>query len=115
MARVKRGTLHTKRRKHVLEYAKGFKWSRKNKLALARENILHAWKNAYRDRKRKKREFRALWQVQINAAVRERGMRYSQFIDSLKKHKIELDRRVMAELAKTNPEVFDKIVKAVKK
>lgn len=113
MVRVKRGTIHTKRRKHVLEYAKGYKWQRNNKLAGARETILHAWRNAYRDRKRKKREFRALWHVQINAASRQKGLSYSKFAAGLKKAQISINRKMLANLAQDNPEIFAKIVEKV--
>jgi len=114
MVRVKRGTIHTKRRRHVLEYTKGFKWGRKNKLRLAREALLHAWSYAYRDRKVKKRERRRLWQVQINAAVRKLGLSYSKFMGALKKKNIELDRKILSTLANKHPEIFEKIVEEVK-
>ncbi|MCD6270942.1 50S ribosomal protein L20 [bacterium] len=115
MVRVKRGTIHTKRRKHVLEHAKGFRWGRKNKLKLAREALLHAWSYAYRDRKAKKREKRRLWQTQINAAVRKLGLSYSKFIGALKKKNIEIDRKILATLASKHPEIFEKIVEEAKK
>ena len=75
---------------------------------------MHAWKYAYRDRKAKKREFRQLWQIQINAACRQLGISYSKFIAGLKKNKIELDRKILSELAKNHPEIFKKIVEKVK-
>ncbi len=115
MVRVKRGTIHTKRRKHVLEHVKGFKWGRKSKLKLAREALLHAWSYAYRDRRTKKREKRRLWQVQINAAARRLGLSYSKFMGALKKKNIEIDRKVLATLANEYPEIFEKIVEEVKK
>ena len=76
---------------------------------------MHAWTYSYRDRKVKKRDFRQLWQIQINAAVREHGLSYSKFIDLLKKHKIELDRKILAQLAREYPAIFNKIVEVVKK
>ncbi|MCK4453907.1 50S ribosomal protein L20 [Candidatus Parcubacteria bacterium] len=114
MTRVKRGTTAHKRRKNILKHAKGFKWGRKSKYKAAKEALAHAWSYAYRDRRTKKRNFRRLWQIQINAACREQGISYSKFIAGLKKNKIELDRKILSELAKKNPEVFKKIVEKVK-
>ena len=114
MTRVKRGTMANKRRKKIIKQAKGFKWGRKSKYRLAKEALKHAWVHAYRDRKRKKRDFRRLWQIKINAAVREQGITYSQFINKLKKAKIEIDRKILAHLAEKQPEVFEKIVEKVK-
>ena len=110
MVRVKRGKIASKRRKHLLEYAKGFRWGRKAKYRAAKEALMHAWKYAYRDRKAKKREFRQLWQIQINAACRQLGISYSKFIAGLKKNKIELDRKILATLAQNHPKIFEKIV-----
>jgi len=114
MVRVKRGKSAHKRRKHLLKYAKGFRWGRKAKYRLAKEAMMHAWTHAYRDRKAKKREFRKLWQVQINAASRKQGLSYSKFINGLKKKKIEIDRKVLADLAKNKQEIFAKIIEKVK-
>ena len=114
MVRVKRGKIASRRRKHLLEYAKGFRWGRKAKYRAAKEALMHAWKYAYRDRKAKKRDFRKLWQIQINAACRQLGISYSKFIAGLKKNKIELDRKILSELAKNHPEIFKKIVEKVK-
>jgi large subunit ribosomal protein L20 len=114
MVRVKRGKIARKRRKHLLKYAKGFRWGRKAKYRAAKEALLHAWTYAYRDRRRKKREFRKLWQTQINAACRQFGISYSKFIYGLKKNKIELDRKILATLAQNHPEIFEKIVERVK-
>ena len=75
---------------------------------------MHAWSYIYRDRRRKKREFRALWQTQINAACRESGLSYSKFIVGLKKNKIELDRKILSQLAKDHPKIFEKIVEKAK-
>jgi large subunit ribosomal protein L20 len=115
MVRVKRGKTAHKRRKHILKYAKGFRWGRKSKYRLAKDALYHAWEYAYRDRRTKKREFRKLWQTRINAACRKSGISYSKFIASLKKNKIELDRKILAQLARENPEVFGKIIKEIKK
>jgi len=113
MVRVKRGKIAHKRRKHLLEYAKGFRWGRKSKFRLAKEALMKAWSYAYRDRKVKKREFRRLWQIQINAAVRALGLSYNKFIHLLKEKNIALDRKILAQLAKEKPEVFKKIVEKV--
>ena len=85
MTRVKRGTMAHKRRKKIIKQAKGFKWGRKSKYKLAKDALKHAWSYAYRDRRRKKRDFRQLWQIKINAAARENGLTYSQFTNKLKK------------------------------
>ncbi len=114
MVRVKRGIIAHKRRKHLLENTKGFKWGRKSKFAQAKQAMQKAWTYAYRDRKKNKSNRRALWQININAAVRHFGLSYSKFIARLKKNKIELDRKVLAQLAKDQPEIFEKIVEKVK-
>jgi large subunit ribosomal protein L20 len=114
MTRVKRGTIANKRRKKIIKQAKGFKWGRKSKYKLAKDALKHAWTHAYTDRKRKKRDFRQLWQIKINAAARKSGLSYSQFINKLKKANIELDRKILASLAKDKPEIFEKIVEKVK-
>lgn len=113
MARVKRGTIAKKRRKHVLQHTKGFKWGRKSKYRLAKDALRHAWAYAYRDRKAKKRTMRALWQIQVNAATRSKGVTYSRFMGQLKKKNIALDRKILATLAEEKPETFQKILAAV--
>ena len=114
MSRVKRGTTANKRRKSVLKSAKGFRWGRKSKERAAKEALLHAWTHAFKGRKEKKRTFRALWNVKINAAIRPHGMNYSTFIAALKKKKILIDRKILADLAENEPEVFKTIVDFVK-
>jgi len=114
MVRVKRGKSAHKRRKYILNEAKGFRWGRKSKYKLAKEALLHAWKYSYRDRKVKKRDFRALWQAQINASCRQFGISYSKFIHNLKENKIELDRKILADLAKNHPQIFKEIVEKTK-
>jgi large subunit ribosomal protein L20 len=114
MTRVKRGTIAHKRREKLLKYAKGFRWGQKNKEKLARQALLHAWPNAFVGRKQKKRSFRRLWQVKIGAATRAEGISYSTFIGSLKEKKIEIDRKVLAELAEHHPKTFEHIVKSVR-
>lgn len=97
-----------------MKHAKGFKYGRKSKFKLAKDALRHAWTYAYRDRKVKKRTFRNLWNLQINALARENGITYSQLINGLKKKKIDLDRKVLSELAKEYPEIFIKIVEDIK-
>lgn len=114
MVRVKRAKIKIKKRRKVLKMTKGFKWGRKAKYRAAKEALMHALSYQYRDRKRRKREFRRLWQIKINAAVRVFGLSYSKFMNLLKKNKIELDRKILAELAEKRPEIFKKIVEEVK-
>jgi len=115
VVRVKSGKISHKRRERLLKYTKGFRWGRKSRLRAAKEALLHAWTYAYRDRRNKKREFRRLWQIQINAACREHGLSYSKFIYGLKQKKIELDRKILATIAQNHPEIFEKIVEEIKK
>ena len=114
MSRIKRAVQARKHRKNVLKQTKGFKYGRKSKFKLAKDALRHALTYAYRDRKVKKRSFRGLWNIQINALARANGITYSRFIEGLKKKNIELDRKVLSELAKQYPEVFIKIVEEVK-
>lgn len=114
MARVKRGTTSNKRRKNILKHAKGFRWGRKSKYKLAKQALQKAWSYSYRDRKVKKRTARQLWQIQINAECRKNGISYSKFIAGLKKQKIEIDRKILSQLAQTQPEIFAKIVEKAK-
>lgn len=115
MPRIKRGTIANKRRKNTLKQTKGFKWGRKSKYRLAKDALRHALTHAYHDRKKKKGQFRRLWQIKINAAARANGITYSQFINQLKKNNIDLDRKMLAHLAEYKPESFSKIVEKVKK
>lgn len=114
MSRIKRAVQARKHRKNVLKHTKGFKYGRKSKFKLAKDALRHAWTYAYRDRKVKKRTFRNLWNLRINALARENGITYSRLINGLKTKKIELDRKVLSELANQFPEVFIKIVEEVK-
>jgi len=109
MTRVKRGTTASKRRKNVLSQAKGYRWGRKNKYKQAKEALAHAYTYAYRDRKVKKRDKRKLWQEQINAAARLNNITYSKFMAKLKEQGIELDRKILAQLAQEHPDIFKKI------
>ncbi len=114
MTRVKRGKIAHKKREKLLKHTKGFRWGRKSKERAAKEALLHAWSRAFKGRKEKKRNFRSLWQVQINAAARNNGLTYSKLINGLKKQNIILDRKILADLAKNEPKVFEKIVEKVK-
>ena len=114
MSRVKRGRVRAKKRKRVLKLTKGYRWGRKNKIKLAKTAILKAGQHAFRGRKEKKRTARRTWQVQINAAIRPFGLSYSRFIDKLKKAKIELNRKMLAQLANDEPAVFAQLVKKIK-
>ncbi len=115
MTRVKRGTIAAKKRRKVLKQTKGFKWGRKSKERAAKEALLHSLSRKFKGRKEKKRTARALWTVKINAASREHGLTYGNFIAGLKKHGIMLDRKILADLAEHEPETFKKIVEAAKK
>ena len=114
MPRVKRGVGATKHRHKILKYTKGFSWGRKSKERAAKEALLHAWSHAFRGRKEKKRTARRLWSVKINAAARTESMSYSKLIAALKKKKIAIDRKILADLAEHEPKVFKKILEAVK-
>ena len=113
MARTKRGVLSRAKHKKVLKSVKGQYGRRKNTIRIARQAMEKAMQYAYRDRKAKKREFRSLWIQRINAGVRAEGLTYAKFINGLAKSKIKLDRKVLAELAYNNPEVFNSVVKKV--
>ena len=114
MSRVKRGVTKKARHKKVLKMAKGFRGRAKNCFRVAIEKVEKALRYAYRDRRTKKRDFRALWIQRINAAVREHGLVYSKFISGLKAAQIHIDRKILSDLAIKEPEVFAKIVEKVK-
>lgn len=113
MPRVKRGTIHVKRRRRILRAAKGFFHRRKSHLRQARQALFKAGQYAYRDRRKKKAEFRALWHIQMNAALRTMGLSYSTFAHALRKRGVTLNRKMLAELARRYPEIFKKIVEKV--
>ena len=115
MARVKRGFKARHRRKKILGLAKGFRGSRNNRFKTAIHVVRRALTFAYRDRRVKKREFRRLWIIRINAAAREHGIKYSQFMNGLKKAEIELDRRALADLAVSQKAAFAELVNIAKK
>lgn len=113
MSRVKGGIISHKRRKNVLEKTKGFRWGRKSKFRYAKDALRHAWAYAYRDRKTKKRLFRQDWQRTLHGALEPHHLNYSRFMNKLKKNNIALDRKVLAQLAKNYPGVFQKIAEKV--
>lgn len=115
MPRIKRGVTASKRRKKVIKAAKGYKWRRKTNFRAAKEAVIKAGKYAYRDRKAKKRVMRRLWITRLNIALREHDLKYSEFIRNLKTKKIDLDRKVLSQLAMEEPKVFTKFIKAFKK
>jgi len=112
--RVKRGTQVKKSHKKIIKQAKGFRLGRKNIFKRAKEAVMRAGQNAYIGRKQKKRNFRRLWIVRLNAAVRQYGMSYSVFIDKLNKANVKLNRNILSELAINEPETFKMIVEKVK-
>ena len=114
MARVKGGKSTNKRRRNILKMVKGYRFGRSTKKKQAKEAIAHAGNHAFRDRRNKKRSFRQLWTIKINAAVRPFGFSYSKFIDLLKKKEVEVDRKVLADIAENHPKTFERIVEQVK-
>jgi large subunit ribosomal protein L20 len=114
MPRVKRGVTTRARHKRILEKAKGFRGRRSRTVKVAKQAVMKAGQYAYRDRRAKKREFRALWVVRINAAAREFGLTYSRLISGLKKAAIEVDRKVLADLAVFDKAAFEKIAAQAK-
>ena len=109
MARVKRGNIARKRRNKILNLAKGFRGGNKNLFRTANQRVMKALCNAYRDRRRRKRDFRRLWIARINAAARLNGLSYSKFIGGLKKADIRINRKMLAQLAMTDPKTFEQI------
>ena len=114
MPRVKRGVTARARHKKVLDQAKGYRGRRGNVYRIAKEAVMKAGQYQYRDRRQKKREFRALWIARINAAVREHGLSYSVFMSGLKRANIEIDRKVLADLAVSDKAAFAQIASQVK-
>jgi large subunit ribosomal protein L20 len=115
MPRVKRGTQHVKRRKNLLSKTKGYRWGRKNLIKQAKEAVVKAGVHSYVDRKKKKRTMRGLMNIKIGAFVREHDLSYSRFIHLLKESKVEIDRKILADLAVNNKKVLEKIIETVKK
>ena len=114
MARVKRGVMVRKRHNKLLKQAKGYQGSRSRRIRVARQTVLKALSYAYRDRRNKKRDFRRLWIIRINAAARQHGLSYNQFVNGCKKAEIELDRKVLADLAVSDPAAFGAIAEQAK-
>lgn len=112
--RVKRGTTRHAKHKKVIKLAKGYQGRRKSVYKLAKQAVIKAGQYSYRDRRVKKREFRSLWIIRINAALSKFDIKYSKFINELAKKHIELDRKILADLAKNEPATFEAIVNKVK-
>jgi len=113
MTRVKRGNVARKRRKKILKLAKGFRGSHSKLFRTANQQVMKALRNAYRDRRKKKRDFRRLWIARVNAAVRRYGFNYSEFMYCLKKSSIVLNRKTLAQLAISDPDSFLQFVLSV--
>ena len=114
MPRVKKAVKSRQRRKKILEMAKGYRGGRGRLLRTAKEAVDRALKFAYRDRKAKKRSFRSLWIIRINAAARQHDLSYSRFMNGLKKANIQLDRKILAGLAVSDPEAFARLAQIAK-
>ncbi len=114
MSRVKRGVAARRSKNRILTQAKGYYGTRHGLLKTAREAVEKGWKYAYRDRKQRKRQFRALWIARINAAAREHGLSYSRFMHGLKQAGIEVDRKILADLAVADPKAFGELAERAK-
>lgn len=114
MPRVKRGRFHQTKRKRLLRKTKGYKWGRKSRPKLAKVAVLKAGAYAYRDRRTRKRSFRGLWLVKLNAALREHGWRYAPFMHALKSAGMVLDRKVLADIAEHHPKIFEALLHSVR-
>tara|TARA_B100000530_G_scaffold259274_1_gene172564 strand:- start:132 stop:488 length:357 start_codon:yes stop_codon:yes gene_type:complete len=112
--RTTKGSARNRAKRRLFRKAKGYRGGRNNLLRTVKETLLRSGQYAYRDRRTRKREFRKLWIIRINAACRERGLRYSEFVHGLNKAGIELDRKSLAEIAVSDPDGFDKIVQDAK-
>lgn len=112
--RVKRSVTARNRHKKFLKLAKGMQAARRRSFRLAKQGVIRALQYAYRDRRNKKRDLRSIWITRINAAARENGTTYGQLINGLKKANIDLDRKVLSELATSEPKAFEAVVKAIK-
>ena len=114
MPRVKRGVPARRRRKRILRQARGYEGGRGNLIKTAREAVERGWRYAYRDRKQKKRQFRVLWIARINAGAREHGLSYSRFMHGLSLAGVEIDRKVLAQLAVSDPKAFGELAELAK-
>ncbi|PZD73653.1 50S ribosomal protein L20 [Acaryochloris thomasi RCC1774] len=108
--RVKRGNVARKRRKKILKLAKGFRGSHSRLFKIANQQVMKALRNAYRDRRKRKRDFRRLWIARINAAARQNGVSYSKLMGQMKKADVQINRKMLAQLAATDPATFSKVV-----
>jgi len=114
MSRVKRGNVARKRRKKILKLAKGFRGSHSKLFRTANQQVMKALRNAYRDRRKRKRDFRRLWITRINAAARMNGLSYSKLTYQLKQAEVGLNRKMLAQLAMVDPQAFTKVVEVAK-
>ncbi len=114
MSRVKRGVVARRRKNRILKAAKGYRGARSRLLKTAREAVEKGWKYSYRDRKQRKRQFRSLWIARINAAAREHDISYSRFMRGLAQAGVEIDRKVLAELAISDPKAFGSLAELAK-
>ena len=114
MPRVKRGVAAKKRRNRIFQEAKGYYGGRSNLLKTAREAVERGWRYSYRDRKQRKRQFRVLWIARINAAAREHNLSYSRFMKGLRDAGVEIDRKILAQLAMSDPQAFGDLAQLVK-
>ena len=114
MPRVKRGVAANKRKSRILKQAKGYYGGRRNLLKTAREAVERGWRYSYRDRKQRKRQFRVLWIARINAAAREHDLSYSRFMKGLQDAGVEIDRKILAQLALNDPQAFGDLVQLAK-
>ncbi len=114
MSRVKRGVAARRRKNRILKQAKGYRGARSRLLKTAREAVEKGWKYSYRDRKQRKRQFRSLWIARINAAAREHDLSYSRFMHGLQQAGVEIDRKVLAELAISDPKAFGSLAELAK-
>jgi large subunit ribosomal protein L20 len=115
MARVKRGVMVRKRHNKLLKQAKGFQGSRSRRIGVARQTLMKALSYAYRDRRNRKRDFRRLWIIRINAAARQNGISYNRLINGLKLAGINLDRKVLADMAVRDPAAFSSVVQQIQR
>jgi large subunit ribosomal protein L20 len=113
--RIKRGVAARNKHKKILALAKGMQWARRRSYRMAKQAVIRALQYAYRDRRNKKRDLRGTWITRVNAAARENGTTYALLINNLKKNSIELDRKILAELAAQEPKAFAEVVKAATK
>ena len=115
MVRIKRGTISLKKRRSILAKVKGYRWGRSSKEKQAREAILHAGNHAFAHRRKKKGDFRRLWNTRISAALNQHSLSYSQLIHALKEKGYAVNRKVLSEIAQKHPEAFTRVIETIKK